>query len=103
MVDWHEEMPMAFNRADSEGPPDHDANRVPRYTRRLSDKILLAFHHACDQRDIEVAWELLNVLEAMAKRTPILPGGNDRRAKESLVAAHERLWQIRHPEAQDLR
>ena len=30
-----------------------------RYTRRLSDKILIAFHQACDQDDIEVARCLL--------------------------------------------
>jgi hypothetical protein len=66
--------------------------------RRLADTILLAFHHACDQPDIAVAWELLNVLEFMAMRHPKLPAGVERRAQESLVAAHERLWQIRHPE-----
>jgi hypothetical protein len=70
----------------------------PRYTRRLSDKILIAFHHACDDGDIEVAYRLLDVLEAMLKRPQRLPAGHDRRAKESLVAAHERLWQLRHPE-----
>jgi hypothetical protein len=64
--------------------------------RRLSDTILIAFHQACDQPDIEVAWELLNVLEFMAMRQPKLPAGVERRAQESLVAAHERLWQIRH-------
>jgi hypothetical protein len=67
----------------------------PRQSRRLSDKIMIAFHHACDQQDIEVAWELLNVLEFMAMRAPHLPIRLDRRDKESLVAAHERLWQIR--------
>jgi hypothetical protein len=65
--------------------------------RRLSDTILIAFHHACDQTDTEVAWELLNVLEFMTMRHPNLPTGAERRAKESLVAAHERLWQILHP------
>jgi hypothetical protein len=70
----------------------------PRYTRRLSDKILIAFHQACDQVDIEVAWDLLNVLEFMAMRMPKIPADKDRRAEESLVAAHERLWQLRHPE-----
>ncbi len=69
----------------------------PRYTRRLSDKILIAFHQACDQGDVEVARPLLEVLEFMLKRPPHLPGGVDRRGQESLVAAHERLWQIRHP------
>ena len=70
---------------------------MPRYTRRLSDKILIAFHQACDQRDVEVAAALLGVLEAMSTRTPNLPGGRERRTIESFVAAHERLWQIRHP------
>jgi hypothetical protein len=69
--------------------------------RRLSDKILVAFHHACDQPDIEVAWELLNVLEFMTMRQAKLPTGVERRAQESLVAAHERLWQIRNPELLD--
>jgi hypothetical protein len=69
----------------------------PRYTRRLSDKILIAFHQACDQRDIEIAGRLLDVLEFMVHRTHHLPDGKDRRSKESLVAAHERLWLLRHP------
>jgi hypothetical protein len=86
---------MTCDPADADIPPD----RVPRYTRRLSDKIFIAFHHACDQRDVEVAWELLNVLEAIAKRMPNFPLGNDRRTRESLVAAHERLWLIQHPAA----
>jgi hypothetical protein len=69
----------------------------PRYARRLSDKVLLAFHHACDQGDIEVAGHLLDVLEFMIHRAPNLPDGRERRTKESLVAAHERLWLLRHP------
>ena len=67
-----------------------------RYTRRLSDHVLIAFHHACDQGDIEVARCLLDVLEFMVRRPPRVPGERERRAEESLVAAHERLWQIRH-------
>jgi hypothetical protein len=69
----------------------------PRHTRRLSDKILIAFHHACDGGDVEVAASLLDVLAFMIDRPPHLPDGSDRRAEESLVAAHERLWQILHP------
>jgi hypothetical protein len=63
--------------------------------RRLSDTILVAFHFACDQGDIEIAWELLNALEFMTMRQPKLPAGRERRVKEALVAAHERLWQMR--------
>jgi hypothetical protein len=78
-------------------PEDVSVSSEPRYTRRLSDKILVAFHQACDQNDIEVAKRLLDVLEFMAKRPTSLSDGKDRRAKESLIAAHERLWHILHP------
>jgi hypothetical protein len=69
----------------------------PRYTRRLSDKILIAFHQACDQGDLEIAEQLLHVLEMMLGRRPLTPDGGRRRNMESLVAAHERLWHLRHP------
>jgi hypothetical protein len=69
----------------------------PRYSRRLSDKILIAFHQACDQGDLEVAEQLLHVLEMMLSRRPLTPDGGRRRNMESLVAAHERLWHLRHP------
>ena len=72
---------------------------APRHSRRLSDKILIAFHHACDQADYEVAEQLLRILEMMLMRRPVSPDTNRRRNMESLVAAHERLWHLRHPEA----
>ncbi len=75
---------------------------TPRYTRRLSDKILIAFHQACDQGDLEVSEQLLHVLEMMLTRRPLTPDGSRRRNMESLVAAHERLWYLRHP-ATDVR
>jgi hypothetical protein len=78
-----------------------DGAKAPRYSRRLSDKILIAFHQACDQSDLEVAEQLLHVLEAMLSRRPVLPDGNRRRSIESLVAAHERLWHLRHREADE--
>jgi hypothetical protein len=77
------------------------AGMPPRHTRRLSDKILIAFHHACDQGDFEVAEELLRVLEMMLTRRPVSPDANRRKNMESLVAAHERLWLLRHPEANE--
>jgi hypothetical protein len=73
----------------------------PRYTRRLSDKILIAFHQACDQADYEVAEELLQILERMLTRRPVANDSNRRKNLESLVAAHERLWLLRHPDAED--
>jgi hypothetical protein len=69
-----------------------------RYTRRLSDKILIAFHCACDQANIEVAEQLLRVLEFMVKKEPRPPAGKERRSQDDLVAAHLRLWLLKHPE-----
>src|ERR1700675_4913760 len=95
------------NRIGDGGPPgtwaanDHDPNGAPRYTRRLSDKILIAFHHACDQADFEVAEQLLHILEMMLTRRPLTADGTRRRNMESLVAAHERLWHLRHPHSED--
>lgn len=69
----------------------------PRYSRRLSDKILIAFHHACDQADYEIAEQLLHILETMLSRRTVPADSNRRKSIESLVAAHERLWHLRHP------
>ena len=74
---------------------------APRHSRRLSDKILIACHHACDQGDFEVAEKLLGIVEMMLTRRPASPDPNRRRHLESLVAAHERLWYLRHPEPVD--
>jgi hypothetical protein len=54
---------------------------VRRHARRLSDKILIAFHQACDQADFEVAERLLNILETMtaALRLSRAPRGSERR------------------------
>jgi hypothetical protein len=80
---------------------DSGSNGPPRYTRRLSDKVLIAFHHACDQADFEVAEQLLHVLEMMMTRRPLTADGTRRRNMESLVAAHERLWHLRHPHTEE--
>jgi hypothetical protein len=89
---------MAFHLINTDDTGDHDASQPPRYARRLSDKILIAFHQACDQEEFEVAKQLLDVLEFMVMRPARTPDGRERRVKESLIAAHERLWHIRHPE-----
>ena len=78
--------------------PGSRGGALPRHTRRLPDKILIAFHHACDVKDLEVAEQLLRVLEVMVTRRPAPADGQRRRSMESLVAAHERLWHIRHPD-----
>jgi hypothetical protein len=93
------------NDQDQDGPQEAGrtggASSPPRHTRRLSDKILIAFHHACDQSDFEVAEQLLRILEMMLTRRPVSPDLNRRKNMESLVAAHERLWLLRHPEVDE--
>ncbi len=88
------------NRAEPDALHETPGPASPRYSRRLSDKILIAFHHACDQGDFEVAEQLLHVLEMMLTRRPLTPDGTRRRNMESLVAAHERLWYLRHAESE---
>ena len=77
--------------------PGKTAATPPRYSRRLSDKILVAFHHACDQQELDIAGELLNVLELLLMQRGTAADLGRRRNMESLVAAHERLWALRHP------
>ena len=88
---------VSVSQSDEELGREITPTGAPRYSRRLSDKILIAFHHACDQGDFEVAEQLLHILEMMLTRRPLTPDGTRRRNMESLVAAHERLWHLRHP------
>jgi len=95
-TDWATNR-MGVAVSDDEAGRDAGTSGAPRYSRRLSDKILIAFHHACDQADFEVAEQLLQILELMLTRRPLSADNNRRRSMESLVAAHERLWHLRHP------
>ena len=91
----------SVSQVETEAVRELSSGGAPRYSRRLSDKILIAFHHACDQSDFEVAEQLLHILETMLTRRPLTPDGTRRRNMESLVAAHERLWHLRHPNVGD--
>jgi hypothetical protein len=84
--------------ADTDTKPIEATGTPPRPGRRLSDKILVAFHHACDAQDLTVAEQLLKTLEGMLTRRGVPAEQNRRKALESLVAAHERLWHLRHRE-----
>jgi len=86
---------------DRDAGAERGGSAAPRHTRRLSDKVLIAFHHACDQSDFEVANDLLIILEKMLKRPTVGSDTNRRKSIESLIAAHERLWMLRHPEARE--
>jgi hypothetical protein len=80
-------------------PADAPQGPVHHQRRRLSDHILIAFHLACDQRDFEVADRLLGILQRIVLR-PAPAGSPQRRSDiQPLVAARERLWALRHPEA----
>ena len=82
----------------SDPPTDTTADKTRRQPRRLSDRILTAFHQACDERDLEVAEQLLAVLAMVIVGRRHQPNAPDRRSGESLVAAYERLWDLRHPD-----
>ncbi|MDT7953450.1 MAG: hypothetical protein RQ966_18260 [Acetobacteraceae bacterium] len=84
------------NPAESVSP--QAAPPLRRHTRRLEDKLLVAFHHACDVADIEVARHVLEILELMLARKTSQPDPNRRRNMEGLVAGHERLWSLRNRE-----
>ena len=65
---------------------------------------MIAFHQACDQADFAVAVRLLNILYTMTavqRRARAHRGGERRRDQGNVVAAHERLWQLRHSDAAD--
>ncbi len=74
------------------GVVDLNANRQ----RRLSDKVLAAFSQACDQEDLDVAAQLLKVLDALMNK-PKMMQQDQRKTEMTTVAAHERLWLLRHP------
>jgi hypothetical protein len=83
--------------ADREACGEARSHSTSRYGRCLSDKILIAFHYACDQSDFEVARQLLYNLEMILTHQSLIPDGIRHRDVEGLVAAHERLWHLRRP------
>jgi hypothetical protein len=60
----------------------------------MSDGILAAFDHACEQNELEVAALSLIEYERVVTRVPINLGPDRRREMESLIAAHSRLWEL---------
>jgi hypothetical protein len=74
---------------------------APRSGRRLADRILTAVHTACDQGELEVAEQLLRVMATLVAGRTHAAESNRRRLMDAVVAAHERLWHLRHPDAGD--
>jgi hypothetical protein len=70
-------------------------SEMPQYTRRLSDKILMAFHQACEQHAVEVAGLLIQALELALTREGG-PGKVDHRKDlEAVFLAFDRLKNVR--------
>ena len=78
-------------------PGDDQAEPRPRGQRSLSEKILVAFHHACDSRDVEAAERLLQSANASLTGNTKMSPSRLRWAREGIVAAHERLWLLKQP------
>jgi len=76
-------------------------SRLPPPNRRRSDRrhlegyLFKAFHDACDDDDLEVARQLLDVVEARLNRNDAVTP-DTHRTSVLLVAAYERLWALRH-------
>jgi hypothetical protein len=67
-----------------------------RRTRRLQDTMLAAVHRACDDGLLDIAAEMLRLAElVVAEESDLRRRRQDRWA---LIAAHERLWHLRHGE-----
>jgi hypothetical protein len=64
------------------------------YTRRLSDKLLIAFDQACDTGELEAAEQLLHILEELLTRPPN-PLQDRRRHVENVVMGYQRLWVLK--------
>ncbi len=62
---------------------------------RLADKLVSIVHSACDNNDLEVARDLLKVLNKLMRKNA-LSDRDRRRVGVSIVTAHERLWSLRH-------
>ncbi|MGQ0663184.1 MAG: hypothetical protein ACT4P2_06275 [Pseudomonadota bacterium] len=64
------------------------------YTRRLSDKILLAFNQACDMRESDVAEHLLRALELSLTRQGGYAKSDHREHLGPVVEAYGRLEEL---------
>jgi ribosomal protein L17 len=63
--------------------------------RRLTDKILVAFHHACDLRVVSTAEELLGTLDRLIDLSEAGETHERRKVVETLADANYRLWDLK--------
>ncbi len=64
-------------------------------SRRLSDKIFLAFNDACDQQRLDVAELLLQALELSQAAARHNPGNERRQASDAMETAQEQIRLLR--------
>lgn len=65
------------------------------FQRRLTDKLLIIINHACKVGELEIAQNVLLILDELLER-PDIHLKDRRKLSESMVMAHERLWFLRH-------
>jgi len=70
-----------------------------KYRRRLSDKILIAFHDACDKRDILTAEDLLATLGRLIARPALREMHDRRKIAETQADANYRLYDLKRTES----
>jgi hypothetical protein len=70
------------------------APQLALHLRRMGDKILAAFGHACEQDELEVAALLLVEYERFITRPPINLSSERRSEFGTLISAHARLWAL---------
>ncbi len=67
----------------------------PKLGRRLSDKILVAFHCACDLHDVIVAERLLSTVDKLTDENRTAFPFAKRRLQVALIGAHHRLSNLK--------
>ena len=69
---------------------------MPTGSRQLPERLIVAAHQSIDLGDMETASRLLGVVEKLVKDKATPPGPPARRIMENFVAAHQRIWDLRH-------
>ncbi len=70
-----------------------------KYGRRLSDRILIAFHQACDNRDVHTAGDLLDTLGRLIARPVLIERHDRRKIAETQADANYRLWDLKRQQS----
>ena len=78
------------DRPDVRGPARYTRRRYPTRSSSHSTKPAI-------KTTSRLPEQLLHTFGMMLARPPLTPSGNRRRDADALVAAHERLWHLRHP------